>query len=374
MLEVQLEDANRAHERTQTRDIQQDQEIARLSLQLEKVHKELAEEVKIKEQYERNGQQQRLEWTTQRNTLDTKIETLNKKLRSTKDQRQEASHAQHRQDNANITTYETNQSGPRPRAIPLQRPTAQFNQDMAIATPGAVQTHEKAKRSKTALPGDKSAFSITPYLSRTNGQPDFLASSVHDMNELGAVNVKDIDMSPSENVNLGISTSIDSQVDSQAIPAKDLPRKTMKQKSNIHQLMPASLQAKKGLAKQSSQVDSDDQFEDSSGIHAQTIDHGPAKPRKRKLGAQRDRTLFDEDEDDELHEYKRPGRKLAHGIGRNAVLSSFQPPSAPTGNPSNQNASVLQAFSPLKRDKKKLMFGRGAAGEEKEEERGVART
>lgn len=353
MLEVQLKDEKRAHERTQTHDIQQDQEIARLSLQLEKTHKELAESVKTKEQYECNAQQQRLEWTTQRNALDTKIEMLNKKLRSTNDQRQ-VSHAQHRWGNSNITTYETNQSGPRPRAIPLQRPTAQFNQDMAIATPGAVQTHEKAKRSKTALPGDKSVFSITPYLSRANGQPDFLTSSEDYMNELGAFNEEDIDMSPLESVNLGKSTSVDSQVDSQTITAKDLPRKTMKQKSNIRQPMPARLQAKEGLAKQSSQIDSDDQLEDLSGIHAQTIGHGPAKPKKRKLGAQRDRTLFDEDEDDELHEYKKPGRKLAHGIGRDPVLSGFQPPSAPTGNLSNQNASGLQAFSPLKRDKKKL--------------------
>lgn len=52
MLEVQLKDEKRAHERTQTHDIQQDQEIARLSLQLEKTHKELAESVKTKEQYE----------------------------------------------------------------------------------------------------------------------------------------------------------------------------------------------------------------------------------------------------------------------------------------------------------------------------------
>ena len=352
-LEVQLEDEKRTRERAQARKIERDQEIAILSSQLEKARKELSETLKAIEKQEHNTQQQSLKWRTQRDDLESKIETLNRNLRSTKDQLQEAHKLQQRRSNA--TADKSNEAGSRPRAIAPQRSTTHFNPGMTIATPGAVKTHERIKQ-PSALPGDKSVFSITPYLSRTGGPPDASVSSDDDIDELGAVNMEEITMSPSKHVLLDEDKSHDSRLEGQAIPDKDLPRKTAKQKSNTHQLTSNKLKTKESSTKPSGHIDSDDQLEGPSGLHLQTASHGPGKPKKRKLGTQRDRNLFEEEEEDELHENRKPGRKLALGTGRNPVLNSFKQPTASTsGNlPGNRGFGGFQAFSPLKRDKKRL--------------------
>lgn len=352
-LEVQLEDEKRTRERSQAREIAQEQETASLSSQLEKARKELAEGLKEIERQEHNMQQQRIKWGTQRSDFESRIETLNRSLRSTKDQLQEAHKVQQRRSNA--ADDNSNEAGPRPRAIPPQRSTTHFNPDMTIATPGAVKTHKRVKQ-PSALPGDKSAFSITPYLSRTGGPPDVSVSSDDDMDELGNANVEDITMSPSKHGLLGEDRSHDSQLEGQAIHGKDLSRKMTKQKSNTHQLTSNKIKAKESSAKPSGHIDSDDQLEGPSDLYTQTVGHGPGKPKKRKLGTQRDRNLFEEEEEDELHEHRKPGRKLALGIGRNPALNSSKPPTASTsGNLlGNRGFGGFQAFSPLKRDKKRL--------------------
>lgn len=333
MLEVHLEDEKRAHERSQARDSQQKQEIANLSSQLEKARKELAEGASAIERQERHFQRQSLEWETQRNTFESKIETLNRKLRSTKDQLQEAQKTQQNRQ-ANITSDDISQASHRSRPIPLQRPMTQINPDITIATPGAIQKHEKAKQ-PSALPGDKSAFSITPYLSRTNVPVDTPVTSDDDMDELDAINMKGTIKSPSKQGRSGGSKDVELQLEGQPMPSKGLPRNTAKQK-------PAKSQVEEISTKASGRVDSDDQLEDSSGLQAKKgASRGPTKPKKRKLGGQRDRNLFDEEEEDELYEYRKPGRKLALGTGRNPTLGGFQP------------VGVLQAFSPLKRDRKR---------------------
>lgn len=322
-----MEDDKRTHERSQARDMQQKQGIANLTSQLEKARKELAEG-----RQEHDSQRQSLGWTTQQNAYESKIENLTRKLKSTNAQLEEAQKPQKNRQ-ANVTTDDISQASHRGRAIPPQRPMTQFNPDITIATPGAIQKHEKA-RQPSALPGDKSAFSITPYLSRTNAPLDTPVSSEDDMDELGAVNLKGTVKSPLNEAGSGGSKDVEIWPEGQPIPGKGLPRKTAKQKST-------KLQAKESSAKGPGRIDSDDQLEDLSGLHAQKgTGHGPAKPKKRKLGGQRDRNLFDEEED-ELHEYRKPGRKLALGAGRNPGLGGFQP------------AGGLQAFSPLKRDRKR---------------------
>lgn len=321
-----MEDDKRTHEHIQARDMQQKQEIANLTSQLENACKELAEG-----RQEPDSQRQSLGWTTQQNAYESKIDDLTRKLKSTNAQLEEAQKPRkNRQDN--VTIDDISQANYRDRAIPPQRPMSQFNPDITIATPGAIQKQEKA-RQPSALPGDKSAFSITPYLSRTKTPLDTL-SSEDDMDELGTVNLKETVKSPLNEARSGGSKDAEIWPEGQPIPGKGLTRKTAKQKST-------KLQAKENSAKEPSRIDSDDQLEDLSGLHAQKgTGHGPAKPKKRKLGGQRDRNLFDEEED-ELHEYRKPGRKLALGAGRNPALGGFQP------------AGGLQAFSPLKRDRKR---------------------
>lgn len=344
-LEVQLEDEKRARERIQSRNIQQGQEIEGLSLQIEKARKE-TEGTNAKEQ-ERIARQREHEWATQRSSFEEKIETLDRQLRSMKDQLQETRKTQRYQP-GNIVTGDTSEATPQNRVNPVQRSTTQFNPDITIATPGAIQTYEGPKR-PSALPGDKSAFSITPYLNRTNGQQDLGASSDDDLGDFGTVNVKEGNMSPSRGGSSGEEKATASRPGDQAARGK-LSRKPVKQKS-AHRSMSTKPQVKESQAKPSDNVDSDHQLEDSSGLHAHAKGKGLA--RKRKLGTQRERSIFDEEED-ELHEQRKPARKFALGTGRKQTLSGFQQTVATKNQPqSNQGFGVSQAFSPLKRDKKR---------------------
>ena len=156
-------------------------------------------------------------------------------------------------------------------------------------------------------------------------------------------------MSPSRGGSSGEEKATASRPGDQAARGK-LSRKPVKQKS-AHRSMSTKPQVKESQARPSDNVDSDHQLEDSSGLHAHAKGKGVA--RKRKLGAQRERSIFDEEED-ELHEQRKPARKYALGTGRKQTLSGFQQTAATKNQPqSNQGFGVSQAFSPLKRDKRR---------------------
>jgi hypothetical protein len=57
--------------------------------------------------------------------------------------------------------------GTKPTKNPRKRPAAQIDPDAAIGTPGDAVPAKRGKRSFTTAPGDKSTFSITPFLNRT---------------------------------------------------------------------------------------------------------------------------------------------------------------------------------------------------------------
>lgn len=344
-LEVQLADEKRSRERIQARNLQQSQELESLSSQLEKLCKGAVDGSSVKEQ-ERASRQQEHNWAKQRNSLEKEIESLNKKLRSTKDQLKDTQKTQQHRP-GNTAAGDANEATPQNRVNPIQRAMSQFNPDLTIATPGAIQTYKGTKQ-PTALPGDKSAFSITPFLNRTNDQLDQEASSDIDIDGFNAAKAKEADMLPSKDGVLSEDQAVDDQPEKQTMPEK-LPRKSSKQKQT--QSKSTKPQAKKNQAKRSDNIESDDQLEDFSGMRAQTMNNGLAKPKKRKLGAQRERNIFDEEED-EFYEQRKPGRKPATGTaGRNQ--SGTQPPAASAMGPLSGKGG-FGAFSPLKRDKKRL--------------------
>lgn len=348
-LEVQLEDEKRSRERIQARNLQQTQELESVSSQLEKLRKEGTDSSNTKEQ-ERAVRQQEHDWAKQRKAFEKEIESLNKKLRSTKDQLQDVQKAQQNRPGNTVAGNANNEATPQNRVNPIQRAVSQFNPDLTIATPGAVQTYKGIKQ-PAALPGEKSAFSITPYLNRTNDQLGAEASS--DDDDLDGFSIakakeKETDMLPFKGGVSGEDREIDDQPEKQTTLEK-LPRKSSKQKQP--QSKTTKPQAKKNLAKRSDNVESDDQLEDFSGLRTQTMGNGLAKSKKRKLGTQRERNIFEEEED-EFYEQRKPSRKLATGAaGRNQT--GPQPPAASATGPLS-GKGVFGAFSPLKRDKKRL--------------------
>jgi len=334
-LEVQLEKEQNAHERTRVKGSQQAVEIDKLSARIEALESELARELRAKQQSDHDTRQQNQGWESQRSVLEGKIETLKKQLRNAKDKLQEA--RQELQQRRTDPRIETETSESRIKTVPLQGPGPGSDRQsgVTIATPGAVRFHDKLNR-KSALPGEKSVFSITPFLNRTRDVGDSPMSS--DIEEQGVRKTKN-DAKP-----VSRKTSLAEEHDSSEkhdAPARALQSKSTKGKSTTREEKPATKATSKPTSKAASKISLEEDEEQEPAV-----DQGQAKNKRRKLGAQRERSLFEEEEEEERElELRKPGRKLGLGAGRSSILATSQLPGAGRG---------FGAFSPLKRDRKRF--------------------
>ncbi|KAJ5918675.1 hypothetical protein N7466_010667 [Penicillium verhagenii] len=342
-LDAQLENEKLSHERTRAKNLQQVSEISTLVKKVEELQGELTRELRVKQQYERDNRHQNMEWDNQRGVLEGKVETLRKQLRSTKDKLLETQHDLQQKRTA-VRNHDRESSDPGSRAIPLQRPgpSADYQNGVTIATPGAVRVHEKIKK-PSALPGEKSAFSITPFLNRTGAHRASPASSDLDNEE---VNQAMTDSHSPTRARIthdprGIDTSLVDRSSSARRPENEERARSKPRQGNL------ANESKRSFNRTDEKVPlkEADEYEDPS------TDQGQTKLKKRKLGGQRDRTLFEEDEE-EIIERRKPGRKLGLGTGRTSVLATTQISAAPVGDKPSR-ALGFGGFSPLKRDRKR---------------------
>ncbi|GIJ98950.1 hypothetical protein Aspvir_001072 [Aspergillus viridinutans] len=347
-VEEQLENEKRAHERVQSRETRQAGEIANLSSRLEEARKELAEQIQARERQERSARQQRHESEAQRAALEERIEDLNRKLRQVKDQLQEAqSNGQQRCNNLKAT--ESPQPHAKSRASNRTMGT-QFVPALTIATPGAIKSSNKGVKQPTALPGDKSSFSITPFLKRASEPQNPSVSSDDDLNELHTVTVcagtpgkvSSDKMSFAENATIS-SPQQDDELLSRGQPSS-------KRLKLSHHIGTKSKMGKAMSRSRSPQTDAENHAEGDDVSKNRASGHGQMKLKRRKLGYQRDRNLFEDEEDPDNQDIRKPGRKLAPGSGRTSrdeiqltAQSSIM-----------HGRGFATGFSPLKRDRKRM--------------------
>lgn len=352
-LEVQLENERHAHERTRTKSAQQAAEITKLSSKIEEMQCELARESRARQQQEREIRQQNTGWDTQRAVLEGKIETLRKQLRSTKDKLQEAQlDSQHKRNYVSTNEGEVIES--RPRVVPLQRPgpSADYQSGVTIATPGAVRVKEKAK-GQPALPGDKSAFSITPFLNRTGATKDSPLSSDEPEEDEMDVTMDEAHDSFKKARAVDASGELDAVAKSVPGPTQNAPAKGGKSKPKARGAKAATKGAIDENRKPASRLNDPASAQPSEERSGPSAEPAQAKPKRRKLGAQRDRNLFDDDEEEEqMAESRNQGRKIGLGVGRNSVL--LPGASASERLPRALGLGGPMGFSPLKRDRKRL--------------------
>lgn len=328
-LEVELEKERHAHGRTQTKASQQAEELANVSTRAEELRSELAVGARAQHQQDRDSRQQG--WESQRAVLEGKIESLKRQLRSTKTKLQEAQEdLQHRR---SMRMEAEDASDSRSRTMPLQRAAPDYPAAMTIATPGAVRVQEKVKR-PLVLPGDKSAFSITPFLNRTGAPSGSPNSSVAEADE--------IHLSADES-QISIAKDHASSPRQKRAAAPVTSTKNLEQRSAADEgkyiLTASRKEAKKPTSRAGGPVQTRD-FNDE--LPDPPTENGVVKLKKRKLGAQRDRSLFGDEEEDEL-ETRKPGRKLA--LGTSVVPATSGSRGLGFGAP--------VGFSPLKRDRKR---------------------
>ncbi|KAL4889735.1 hypothetical protein BDV59DRAFT_195537 [Aspergillus ambiguus] len=337
-LEVQIEDEKRAHERTLAKFAKQAEERNALNSSLEEARRKLAKEIEARNHQERVARQQSSEWASQRAELEAKLEMLSKKSHS-QDHTPAVQNDSHRQ-HENIT----NESGNtvRSRVTAIEQSTSRLDPELTIATPGAVRAQNK-KTKVSALPGDKSAFSITPFLNRKKELRNSLGSD-NDSDELHSstpiVNTANVPGRAKKDGN-----------QEQDREGSVLERPFAESKQRLGQTSTEVKILKGGQRKQSAIASVNDRSDGSSLLSA-PIAQGQAKSRKRKLGTQRDRSIFDEEEeDDDFRSMKKQGRKLT-GTGRSTGVQSS---ALKAGHSSlSRGFSGFPEFSPLKRDKKRF--------------------
>ncbi|KAH3355653.1 hypothetical protein KXV52_007127, partial [Aspergillus fumigatus] len=327
-------------------------EIANLSSRLEEARKELAEQIQARERQERSALQQKHESEAQRAALEERIEDLNRKLRQVKDQRQEAQSNGQQQRNILKAT-----GSPRPHAKPRAPANrtmgTQFVPTLTIATPGAIKSWNKGIKQPTALPGDKSSFSITPFLKRAGEPRNPSLSSDDDLNELHTVTVcaGTPGKVSSDKIGFAENATINSPQQEDELFPGGAPSK--KQSELSHHIGTKSRMARAISSRsRSPHTDVETHAKGDDVPKNRAASQGQVKLKKRKLGFQRERNLFEDEEDPDNQDIRKPARKLAPGPGQTSrddiqltARSSIvhgRGFGAPTG------------FSPLKRDRKRM--------------------
>lgn len=345
-LELQLENEKHSHERTRVKISEQATQITKLSSNIDELQNELAKEQRTNQQRARDDRQQDVGWEKERSVLEGKIETLRKQLRSTKEKLQEAQHDL--QQRRSITHgNETDSAEAGSRRVPLQRPgpsTESLGGGMTIATPGAVRVQEKPKR-QSALPGDKSAFSITPFLNRTGPAPRDAPMS------------SDVDEDEVEQARNLASTAVRKPSaaresnDGNSSPQPAPKTQSTTTKAPVRAGKPATSKATREPKQQASRPVSKTSLEEpEEPLHDGPSEPGQTKAKKRKLGAQRERSLFEDEDEDEMLGLRRP-RKLGLGAGRQSVLAAPLSTASAGDLLGRGGFGAPRAFSPLKRDR-----------------------
>lgn len=168
-LQMELDTEKNSTQRILAREGKARAEDANSESQLQALQVELSSERREKQKSEREAQQASSTWEAQRIALESRLELLKTKLRSTKDSlRETLQELQNARSTAKSTVHErADTARSKPTAANHRKRTAtQMLSESMIGTPGDAANEKRNKRS-SALPGDKSMFSITPYLNRT---------------------------------------------------------------------------------------------------------------------------------------------------------------------------------------------------------------
>ena len=168
-MQVELELEKRTTQRAMAKEGKLQAEESKTATQLESLQAEAAKERRERQRVEREAQKAASDWETKKTTLESRLDAFRTKLKSTKDQLKEtqtelqaARSAAHADAGRSTSNNLTKNAGKDAR----KRIASRMDDDTMIGTPGDSRPAKKTKRG-SALPGDKSTFSITPFLNRT---------------------------------------------------------------------------------------------------------------------------------------------------------------------------------------------------------------
>ncbi|KAL8930881.1 MAG: hypothetical protein Q9208_000422 [Pyrenodesmia sp. 3 TL-2023] len=168
-LQVKLDMEKKSTQRILAREGKAHTKDADIESQLQALQAELMRERREKQKSELEARQASNAWEAQKMALESRLESLRNKFRSTKDSLKESQQElQNARSMAKPTFDErvTSVHAKPTSANHRKRTATQMLSESMIGTPGDAANERRNKR-PSALPGDKSMFSTTPYLNRT---------------------------------------------------------------------------------------------------------------------------------------------------------------------------------------------------------------
>jgi hypothetical protein len=365
--QVERETEKRATQRALSKEGGRQAQDEKLEIQFDSLQSELAKERRERQRIERDTQTLSSEFKVKQMILDSRLDAFRTKLRIAKEQLSESQ--------VDLQTNRIHMPVPFERTKNVaknirKRTRTQIDGDATIGTPGIEPAKKRTKRSST-LSGDKSMFSITPYLSRTASfapeRPDSNESKKGERN-LGKVseiknridvkslldkpekatskpatlNKKPDDRDLAKVVNLNTKGAI-------VRKAKSLPiLERVEEEDDDDNQLPADDQGS------SSKMASGKLFGKAPFSFGGTLDESTVIKKKRKaLAGSLGRILFDED-DGKLGKAGNPGllrpMKGFGTLGKDPFGTTRLAPKAPIYASIN---NAFGAFSPLKKDRKR---------------------
>lgn len=168
-LQVELDTEKRAVQRLKAQEKSASREDSALAQELEELRKDLTKTQRDAQKADRENRKKYTQWESEKELLEGKLDAFRNKLRSTKDQLKEAQdeieklQAAKMAQSTEMTKARLNGAA---AGNPRKRNVARFDPDMTIGTPGH-GGHAAKKQRISVNVGDKSNFSITPFLNRT---------------------------------------------------------------------------------------------------------------------------------------------------------------------------------------------------------------
>ena len=356
-LQVELETEKRAVQRTKAKDNNSKEDDPRLASKIEELQKEIAKEKREAQKGERDARKQAADWEGQKTILESKLDAFRNKLRTTKEQLKETQIELEQAQAAKTTRQEEFAAAKPATANPRKRPIARFDPDATIGTPGHDSAAKKA-RTSMALPGDKSTFSITPFLNRTMSlAPDSPSEDVHEKvdktinAQIDAIMAENEDSPPkpaakAKPAKKAIASTAGKAKGAQALKDSTVPKANV----NIPKPRAAAAPAKAMLDSVMEEGNENEESTEQPPALPNITKNPPIKKKQKLLGQRK--SLFDDADDDAI-----PKSKLGIGFSKGTGLRG----GAVFGAISLAGkGKTLAEFSPLKKDRRAAAAVAGA--------------
>ncbi|TKA71796.1 hypothetical protein B0A49_05435 [Cryomyces minteri] len=172
-LEVELAKEKERTKRALEKQGKKADQTAETEERIDELQTELSKEKRTREKAEKTVQKSSSDWEAQKSLLDDKLDQFRNKLKAAKEELKSTREELQKAQTAASARPATKVPTEKPVKNARKRGAAQMDADATtLGTPGDGLPAKREKRANSTLVGEKSTFSITPFLNRTSLAPE----------------------------------------------------------------------------------------------------------------------------------------------------------------------------------------------------------